>query len=89
MTGRQKQGCWVAVLIVAMTTAVGFVANIAPFDQHTCPWHPSTIVSCLLTARETPAAGLIAAGGALFAAWLAWSAVRDQTKFEMARDARV
>jgi hypothetical protein len=31
-------------------------------------------------------AGLTAAGGALFAAWVAWSAVRDQTEFEMARD---
>jgi hypothetical protein len=31
-------------------------------------------------------AGLIAAGGALFAAWLAWSAVRDQIAFEIARD---
>lgn len=44
-------------------------------------------MSCLLSARETLFAGLTAAGGALFAAWLAWSAVRDQTEFEMARDA--
>lgn len=44
-------------------------------------------MSCLLSARETLFAGLTAAGGALFAAWIAWSAVRDQTEFEMARDA--
>jgi hypothetical protein len=36
------------------------------------------IFSCLLGARETLAAGLIGAGGAIFAAWLAWTAVREQ-----------
>lgn len=87
MTDRQKQGCGVAALIVATIVAIVLVANIAPYDQHACPEAVLTIASCLLTARETLSAGLIAAGGALFAAWLAWSAVRDQIKFEMARDA--
>ncbi len=44
-------------------------------------------MSCLLSARETLFARLTAAGGALFAAWIAWSAVRAQTEFAMARDA--
>jgi hypothetical protein len=69
MTHREKQGLGVAVLIVATIMAIVFVASVAPYDQRACPWQPSTIASCLLTARETLSAGLIAGGGALFAAW--------------------
>ena len=35
-------------------------------------------VGCVLAAHQALAGGLIAGGGALFAGWLAWSAVRDQ-----------
>ena len=62
-------------------------ANIAPIDRK-CAWHAPEIVSCLLSARETLVAGLVAAGGAIFfAAWLVWSVIRDHIDFGMARDA--
>src|ERR1700689_3572297 len=90
MGKRKQQGVLVALAIVAGISALAIVANIAPFDGHVCGWQwPQflTYVSCILTARETLSAGLIAAGGALFAAWLAWSAIRDQINFEANREA--
>ena len=44
------------------------------------PW-----LGCLMAARENLAGGLIGAGGALFAAWLAWRALREQIRSERAR----
>jgi hypothetical protein len=37
---------------------------------------------CILAAREGLAGGLIGAGGAIFAGWLAWTGVRDQVQAE-------
>jgi hypothetical protein len=54
-----------------------FAAKIAPIE-HQCAWVFPRILSCLLAARETLFAGLTAAGGALFGAWLAFVAVQDQ-----------
>lgn len=72
-------------MIIVVIVTIMLVANIAPYDRQ-CAWAFPKIVSCLLSARETLVAGLSAAGGALFAAWAAWSAVRDQIEFEVARD---
>jgi hypothetical protein len=52
-------------------------ANIAPYDRQ-CGWVFPKILSCLLSGRETLVAGLAAAGGALFAAWLAFTGLQDQ-----------
>lgn len=41
-------------------------------------------VGCMMAAHENLAGGLIGAGGALFAGWLAWSAVREQIDLERA-----
>jgi hypothetical protein len=66
------------LLVVAATMVVAFigillVANLNPVD-HQCAWQFPKIMSCLLSARETLSAGLIATGGAVFAGWLAYSA---------------
>ena len=41
-------------------------------------------LGCAMSQHENLAGGLIAAGGALFAGWLAWSAVREQIAVEQA-----
>lgn len=63
----------IAVAILALL----LLANLDPYDRQ-CAWVFPNIASCLLSARETLFAGLIATGGALFAAWLAWSSLQDQ-----------
>ena len=89
MQSRRQQGVLIAIAVVAGISFLAIMANVAPYDDRVFhwQWQPVRFVSCILTARETLAAGLIAAGGALFAAWLAWSAIRDQINFEAARDA--
>jgi len=42
-------------------------------------------LGCAMAVHENLAGGLIAAGGALIAGWLAWSAARDQIAFEKQR----
>lgn len=51
-------------------------------EGHHCAWEFPKVVGCILGAREGLAGGLIGAGGALFAGWLAWSAGRDQIQTE-------
>jgi hypothetical protein len=87
-SGRATQGAVVATSIFVAIMLLLIAANFAPFDRQ-CAWQFPKIASCLLSARETLVAGLVAAGGALFAAWLAWSAIRDQIDFDAARDAAV
>lgn len=77
MPSRKKQGLAVAALIIAVFLLLVISANIAPYDRQ-CGWVFPKILSCLLSARETLVAGLAAAGGALFAAWLAFAGLQDQ-----------
>ena len=68
---RKTQGAFIAAAIVTAIGTIAAIANVNPVE-HKCPWD-YTFGSCILSARETLMAGLIAAGGALFAAWLAWT----------------
>jgi len=47
------------------------------------PWY--RLPGCSMAFYENLSGGLIAAGGALFAGWLAWSAVREQVEIERAK----
>jgi hypothetical protein len=86
MHKRGTQGTIIAISIVVIIVLVLLAANINPVDRP-CAWQFPLIASCLLSSRETLVSGLVAAGGALFAAWAAWTAVREQIEFEMNRDA--
>ncbi len=77
MRSRRTQGIAISAIVAAAIVLILVVANLAPYDRQ-CAWVFPRIVSCLLSARETLAAGLVATGGALFAAWLAWSGLQDQ-----------
>lgn len=50
-----------------------------------CHWAFSRWFGCVLYVHETLAAGLIAAAGALIAAWVAWTAVQQQINAEKER----
>jgi hypothetical protein len=76
MPRRNRQLVIVAATIVATIAAVLVAANIEAVD-HKCAWQFPSIASCLLSARETLAAGLIGTGGAIFAGWLAYSAAQE------------
>jgi hypothetical protein len=77
----------VSTLLWIFVYAILLIANVAPFKD-SCPWQFPKIISCALGVRENLAGGLIAAAGALFAAWLAWSAVREQIEQERHRELR-
>jgi hypothetical protein len=72
-----RNACFVISIIMLVIIGTLATANIRPIHDR-CSWQFPKILSCLLSARETLAAGLIGAGGAIFAAWLAWTAVREQ-----------
>jgi fructose-1-phosphate kinase PfkB-like protein len=74
----QRRNCQlviVAATIVAIIAAVLVAADIEAAD-HKCAWQFRKIASCLLSALETLAAGLIGTGGIIFAGWLAYSAAQ-------------
>src|ERR1700686_3418975 len=50
-----------------------------------CHWAFPRWFGCVLGLHETLAAGLIGAGGALIAAWIAWTAVQQQINAERER----
>jgi hypothetical protein len=69
--------CVVLFISVIMAVAVlgGTKADCSPV-----PWY--RMPGCSMALYESLSGGLIAAGGALFAGWLAWSAVREQVDIE-------
>jgi hypothetical protein len=68
------------VLFVYLTLALTEVGGNAG-----CHWAFPRWFGCVLWVHETLAAGLIAAGGALVAAWIAWTAVQRQINAEKER----
>jgi hypothetical protein len=78
MRMRLLVGLGIVLLISAiMASAVWGGPNT---DCASAPWY--RMPGCAVAVYESLAGGLIAAGGALFAGWLAWSAVREQVEIE-------
>ena len=67
-----------AALWVGIYAVLAFANLSPPPNAARCSWAFPKILSCLLGVRENLTGGLIGGGGALFAAWVAWSAVREQ-----------
>jgi hypothetical protein len=67
----------VALLMGLAAYAVMALANLWPYDRQ-CDWQLPKALSCLLSARENLAGGVIGAAGALMAALLAWIAIQKQ-----------
>jgi hypothetical protein len=73
----QGAALW-AIMLVAITSVL-LLANIGAPEA--CRVEASgRAIGCFLRAYRELAAGLLAAAGAIFAAWLAWTAVRDQIR---------
>jgi hypothetical protein len=65
------------VLLILMVLALAVLGGTArATDCLSLPWY--RLLGCSIGTYESLSGGLIAAGGALFAGWLAWSAVREQ-----------
>lgn len=74
---------WLVVLaIVLFISAIMSVAVLGgtKTDCFSVPWY--RLPGCSMALYENLSGGLIASGGALFAGWLAWSAVREQVEIE-------
>jgi hypothetical protein len=82
-TTRWWQGAALFVLIIVVSLAVLAAADawmIIKGDTQRCGWPPQIPkwLGCVLANHESLSGSLITAGGALFAAWVAWHAIKDQ-----------
>jgi hypothetical protein len=75
----------IAVMLVMIALVLGAAVSWGPHTDCTVSLLSAKfpmIVGCALGEHEGLSGGLIGAGGALFAGWLAWTGVRDQLAFE-------
>jgi hypothetical protein len=79
---RKLRGLLIALGIVLFISGAMAMAVLGgPKDDcDAVPWYH--LPGCSMALYESLSGGLIAAGGALFAGWLAWSAVREQVQIE-------
>ncbi|MGJ5092319.1 hypothetical protein ACQR18_09595 [Bradyrhizobium oligotrophicum] len=73
---RFQQGLMIVVGSAAATTAA--LSSALAWGPHHCKLAFPMIVGCALGSYENLAGGMFAASTALFAGWLAWSAVQSQ-----------
>src|SRR5690242_6111023 len=68
------------VLGIAILVVIGLLLGAAnAWGEHGyCPAQFPKVIGCVISAREGLAGGLFGAGGALFAARIAWAAIQDQ-----------
>jgi hypothetical protein len=67
-------------LIWASIFSILLFANLWQPPARGCPWVFPKILTCVLTQYEGLAGGVVGAGGAIFAAWIAWMAVQAQIR---------
>ena len=90
--GRWRKGAVLLALIILVSLAVLAAADgwmIIKDGAQRCGAQFPKWLGCVVANHENLSGGLIAAGGALFAAWVAWHAVMDQieSEKELARNA--
>lgn len=73
---------WLLLICLPLATlGILWLALLGLEPDKRCAMQFPKLLGCLLSRHENLAGGLIAASGALFAGWLAWTAVRDQIAF--------
>jgi hypothetical protein len=84
---RWREGAKLLALIILVSLLVLAAADVWQSTGAKCLQFPKWF-GCVVADHENLSGGLIAAAGALFAAWVAWHAVMDQiaSDKEMARD---
>ena len=82
----RRQQFW--ILVFGLPVFVFFVLAAAQAGSPTpsCGWRFPRWFGCVLATHENLAAGLIATAGALFAGWLAYSAVQEQIRLSRSVD---
>jgi hypothetical protein len=90
--GRWREGAVLLALIIVVSLAVLAAADTWMMiinDAQRCEVQFPKWLGCIVANHESLSGSLIAAGGALFAAWVAWHAIMDQIESdkELARDA--
>jgi hypothetical protein len=80
---RSQQGLCI-ILGSVIVTVIVLAAAVAWGPHHCKPAFPM-VVGCAIASYESLAGGIIAASAALFAGWLAWSAVQVQVAAEERR----
>jgi len=79
---RRIEGSIIVIVVVGAIAAImTTVTAWGPHKDCAASAFPY-IIGCALGSYENLSGGLIAAGGALFAGWLAWSAVKEQIRLE-------
>jgi hypothetical protein len=70
----------VGALIIVWTSIYGILlfSNLWQPAEDQCRWIFPKIMTCLLVKHDGLAGGVIGAGGGIFAAWLAWTAIQKQ-----------
>lgn len=70
----------VGALLIVWTSiyAILLFSNLWQPAEDQCRWIFPKIMTCLLTKHDGLAGGVIGAGGGIFAAWLAWTAIQKQ-----------
>jgi hypothetical protein len=82
---RWTQGLYIILGTTAATTIV--LAAALAWGPHHCKLAFPMVIGCAMGSYESLAGGLFAANAALFAGWLAWSAVQVQISAEARRAA--
>jgi len=80
---RWMQGLFIVLGLIIVTVAV--LAGALAWGPHHCSLTFPVVIGCALGSYESLAGGMIAAGAALVAGWLAWSAVQLQIDAEEKR----
>lgn len=80
---RWMQGFFIVVAAIIVTVVV--LAGALAWGPHHCEVTFPKVIGCALGSYESLAGGMIAAEAALFAGWLAWSAVQVQIDAEAKR----
>lgn len=81
---------WVQGLFIVFGSAAATVLVLAAalaWGPHQCKAAFPMVIGCAFGSYESLAGGMVAAGAALFAGWLAWSAVQIQVDAEAKRAA--
>jgi hypothetical protein len=73
------------IILGSIIATVGVLAVALAWGPHHCEPAFPTVIGCAIGSYESLAAGMIAAGAALFAGWLAWSGVQTQIAAEEMR----
>lgn len=82
-TPRYVQGA--SIVVGSLCVAILVLAAAAAWGPHQCPLIFPKIVGCAVGHYEGLTGGMLAAGTALFAGWLAWTAVQVQIAAEERR----